>query len=587
MGGLVSSLIELKEKQHEPKKFYECVLSLYRQQKIENLDTKDLCQVMVELHNRKKIDLCEQAIKAIEQGINVFQVINLLEDVIPHLNHDIETFLALLETFYEGSKNDLVAYLRYSSISKLVEYQYEFSRKVLEQLISTDRPFVAEYITEFFLRFSKGNEKIIHDELVMLKDHPSIYTTQGIIKALSILNYEQEENKKTLLVETFKVFNHIESRKLEGIDNWITAACGNLLDFDLAVDKLLGLAEQNSPEIDFALSRVLFLNTKKYADKDWFEPLLMTLSRTKHSHISIIENIDFVLAALVREKNNWALAERFFISWITQSDYRKVQDLERLDKLFDSTFHALTTDRNNLQKLVTRFFNHDSSKVHSAVGEIISYCNLHRIPALKFDKDELSKLGYQDVLFVGRKVLGYLIDCKTICSLTFSLLDCSTKNKRIQSLVYAIFNEHISHNYPGSTIEFLTEEVASTKSKIKKNLASEVIKNTEAYLKARDALPRIREIVPPSQQSRLVMREQYKVMNHSIEQARKGSITQLFTTIHLKHGSGSFSFANNDYRSPSKLSSYSSVMELPVSERNSPVSAFIETAGFRMVKRGD
>jgi len=84
-----------------------------------------------------------------------------------------------------------------------------------------------------------------------------------------------------------------------------------------------------------------------------------------------------------------------------------------------------------------------------------------------------------------------------------------------------------------------------------------------------------------------VLLEDHKNMQKAMVPAReKSPILSLATKVPLKYGKGSFSFINDKYTQVSKLSSYSSFVELPISERFHPVYAERERLGFRRAKRG-
>ena len=568
-------------------KFYAALYQIKLKSRNNESDLEEFIQTLIELHNSKRVDLCLRAIEAVQQEINVFQITNIIEDVIPQLDLQKDTFIKLLETLFNGNKSTSNNYILYTAVEKLVENQNDFSREVLDALLDCDQPFVFGYISEFFHFLSKPDANAIHKELIHLKEHSSIFVIKAVVIALSNINYEHLDAEHSL-IETFDTYEYIKKRNLPEIDYWIVTAYGNLLNTsELASNKLIEYSDNYSTEVDYALSNVLQRSIDGYCEELWFETVLMQLARTKYTDIRTIENIDFVLSQLIR-KDKSDLAEKFFISWVITSNYKKVEFEERLDKLFDSTFVAFVSHKTKFQKILTRLFNHDSSHVHWAASELVSYCMIHGIKTLSFDKEELSMLEYQDIKYIGRKVLGYLIHCEMICSLTFSLLDASIRNKKIQALVYTIFNDHIAHDYTASSIAFLKEVVANTKSKIKKQLATQLISNSEQFLEALNSLPRIKEIIPPSQESRIVMKEQAKIMARSIDEAQKDLIfRQICTTLILKQGKGSFTYHNGDYTTPSQLSSISHEMEIPISERNYPVSAFIQSVGFRNAKRGD
>lgn len=510
-------------------------------------------------------------------------MIDVLEKIIPHIKHESDTLLELFEKFYSGTLNDNLAYVQYGSINELVTIQREFSRRLLKDLFLCDKPFVVGYISTIYLSLAKDDLSGVHEELIELKNHSSKHVIYGVVNALGGLDYQTNE----LVDVTLVTLAYIERRDINSVDACIANACGQLVGKNQDSLRMLErLSQKNTPQIDFEILGALLRAMDNNSSSPWFESMLMTLARTKQEYRGVIDRLDLITGNLIRDSHNRNLAENFLISWIQNSDYLN-REGGRLDRLFDLSFHSLIKEQRGFQKFLTRLFSHESHKIHSAAAELVDYANLHKMSVLSFDKEQLKLLSYEDLLFMARKILGYIIDSKTMCSLAFSLLEYSPRNKQVQGLVYTLFSDYIGVDYPDTTINFLRAVKEKDKGIIKSRIADGVIARIHEHQEARQALPELKEIIPPSHQTTLILREQSKIMSQSLEKAQEGSIVNLFKTLQLKHGSGAFSYKDADYSAPSKLSSYSTTMELPVSERNYPVSAAIQRFEFRRAKKGD
>lgn len=237
--------------------------------------------------------------------------------------------------------------------------------------------------------------------------------------------------------------------------------------------------------------------------------------------------------------------------------------------------------------MITKLFNHDSYKAHSVASELVNFCIIHKIETLRLDKVALKKLNLEDFLYIGRKVLGYVIDPKMQCSLILSIFDASPRKKDLQILVYSFFMSHIGKDYPTSTIKFLKGEIDHIKGKIKINLVQEIINNLGRYQEKRKLLPKIKEFTPPSSQTHKVHLEDARQKRKSMDEIHENSLINLFTNIPIKHGGGSFGYSNGGYMPISKFGLHEHYVELPISEISHPVSASIERMGFRLAKRDD
>ncbi len=579
----IETKVFLLSKRDNPKEFF---LELHRIRLEERgQNEKQLTELIVDLNKENGIDFCQVALDAITDGINCFDVIHVLEDALPNLNLNISTILQFTEKLFELMQRDIMADAQFRPFQGLVVKQPDFSRSLLSEFLKQDKPYVVGYVANFYQELSKKNIHEIHEELCSLKTHNSQYVLMAAAGSLGELNYKLTENC-SLVNKTIKVLEELEAKNSDEINRLAIFAYRNLLSFTKEAEKkLIQFSKTNSLLIQGALSQVLFSVVKEYGNKKWFSEVLLNLSTVSGNNSGIIENIDFVLAELLEVKGNWELAEEFFRSWLVNSDYQTKNN--KLSKLYDSTFASFVKNRESLEKLVTDFFNDEDWRMHKAASEIINYLELHEIVPLQLNKETLETLSYEDCLYICRKILGYVIFSEHLCSLCFSFLCKFPQNQEIQNLVYRVFKNHIGENYPDRTIEFLKKISETSTSDIEKNIALQVIREIESYHSQKNALPHLKELIAQKQKSQKVLLERKKKLNTAFEKAQKNSIVSMLSTkINLKNGTGSFHFMNDQYSEISKLSSYSTEIEMPYSEISHPVTAAIERTNFRLAKKG-
>lgn len=536
-------------------------------------------EIILDLNRSHNIDFCTLGCDAIDQGISVFDVIQILNDVIPKLNLNVQNTLNLFKRFYDKTKNDGVSYLQYESIKDLVKNQPIIARELLDNLVVWDEPFVSGYISSIFIGFTNGDDQNILDEIKSLKVTTSLYVLYGLINVLGRLNYSTSQNQ-LLLKQSLELLGEFENHNDENVQASVVHAYGNLLELTTtSIDRILVFSKRGASHTDYALSTILFRN-EKYNDQPWFREILMALCRTSVEHKGIIDHLDFVLSKLITKDTG--IVREFISGWLIQSDYRRRAN--NFAKLFDSLATALAQNRIALQEIVTCLLNDDSSSVHEGVADIVSYCSLRGVNNIELDKEKLKVIAFNDLVFISKKILGYIFNSENQCSLSFSLIDAAPRNKKIQNLVYQIFVDHIGEDYPSAVIEFMREK-KTIRSSIKKSIAIKVIQKLESVLENRKTLPRIKELQPSSMQVNAILLAQNKVIQESMEKAQKQSFMSLFTHILLKYGNGSFSYRNDEYTQVSKLSSIKSEVELPNSEISFPVYAAFNRTRFRVAKR--
>ena len=576
-----AELAALKENSEELYALLEKIWAESRTDKEDDL----LAKLIIKLNKEAKVDFCKVFNDVISKSKHtVFNVIDMFKDTLSELDLDSDGLLALFERLYEDTQNDMLASAQYKPLKELVNKQPSFCRKLLDKLLETDKNFVTNYISVLYQEFFKSDPDSIHKELCKLKNSKNENIMFAVVNALSNLPYQQKKYKP-LLDKTLDVYEYIEKRNLNNMEQCLADSYGRLIKHRAKlVSKLSDYLKINNPEIDFVVSRLLMLDIEKFVKKSWFKKLLMPLSRTKIQHQGTIRNLDFIMYGLLKKYDEPELAIEFFEKWVIESDYEPKS--ERSDKMFVSTFPELVKDSSQLQILVTNFFNHENPKIHGAVAEIINYCRLHKIENVRLDKAILKTLDDNDVLYVVRKILGYTMDPQIQFSLVYSILDKSVQNKAVQSIVYNVFIQQLGKDYPGSSIEFLEAQKKKTKSKTRIKIIDDIVASIKSYREKYKKLPRLKETMPPSQQSRRIMREEARVMGQSMEEAQKNSIINLFTKVPMKYGGGTISYIDDNYTAISKLGSYSTSMELPFPLSTHLVKYTMEIADFRRAKRG-
>lgn len=548
---------------------------------------KKSTELIVELNKKHGVDFCEFAVQAIDGGFSCFDAHHLLEDAIPFLELNITSTYKYLYRLFDCMKNDLMSGSQYRPVANLAKKQPRFARELLEDLIRSGEPFAVGYISTIFENLPNIGIEDLHSEILTLISHIKEPVVQGAVIVLGNLKYDIKANKE-IIEKTFIIFDELLERNSESINQAIASSLGELyyLGFE-AQSRLLALSKRNDPQICFQVSRFLLFQYKNLTNDEWFKELLMTLSSTPCQYKGIIDNLDHVLYGLLETENNQILVECFFTEWLLNSDYLKSE--HKLDSLFGSTLSKLSEDAVFFDTLVTKYFNHDNYKVNQTASELIRYSNLYKKCSINLDQSIIKSLDIDDVLYICRKILGYLFDVKSLSSLIYSILTAKPKDTNVKGLVRDIFLNQIGMDYPGTTLQFLKEKLSATDLTVElESTLREIIDALESHLNMIESLPRLNELFVPQRLSYQISLEESKNMNKAMEEAQKGSITSLIATkIPLKYGKSWFSYRNGKYCSPSNLSSFSHSVEIPRSEIDNPVSASMKRAGFRMAKRRD
>jgi hypothetical protein len=310
---------------------------------------------------------------------------------------------------------------QYLPIGQLARIHQHFSRKLLDIFFSIHNPFVMGYISTIFLAFSESHLDAIHSELLSLINHESIHVAKAAINALSRLPYQLPADQEKI-DKSMQVSKLLAKKNSEDLDIEIVAAMVNLLKTSEEPKKLLlTYAQRDNPIILYQVSLSLLQNCKAFIQEQWFKDCLMALSRTSCSHRGILHNLDLILFCILQIKGERVVVQEFFVQWAIKSNFSATSN-EQVGTLFPSSIHQLTNDKQFLETFITNLLNHDDSKVHHFLFSLAHELSVYDIKDLKLDKEILNNLHFDDLIYICRKVLGYVIlDGDLSCSLIFSL----------------------------------------------------------------------------------------------------------------------------------------------------------------------
>lgn len=350
---------------------------------------------------------------------------------------------------------------------------------------------------------------------------------------------------------------------------------------------LVTYSKQNNPQIHYQIANALFRNCKEFNQSSWFKDCLFQLARTSCLHKGTIKKLDIILLGILKENQDWNYVENFLLEWSIKSDIHE-SPKEDTSELFNSSFYLFMKNKDGLERLVTNFLNHDDHRVHHVLSHLIHTLSVFEIKNLDLSTAILNSLEFVDILYISRKILGYIINHNILCSLILSILKKENIDDQIKKLVLSILSLFVGRDYPGATIEFLKQRNQNENRKEIKNIVSATINNIEEYQNRRNELPQLKELLSSKQQSYQIAIEESKKMNKAMEQAQMSSIIQqMATNIPLKNGRAWFSYRQGEYSTPCPLQTISHSAELPISEITHPVSKEIERAGCRAIKRGE
>lgn len=541
-------------------------------------------KIIKKLNNEGHCNILNLATLALEQGESAFELMWLLNPIMQDLILAPNDLISYWRAIHEKTRDDMASGTQFEYFPKFLKEKPNLSGELLDRLRKANEPFTTSYMSEIRCVLSKSDFENQFAETMEMTQSTNEHEVIAAINALARLKYSG--SKKQLITEVRKRFEELELQGSEDVLFTLVQSYGILLKQRKSISKkLVSFLSYNTPEIDYALSRILFLNRGAWEDEAWYKAIFSTLSRTSTKNKGIVNNLDYVAKSYMEKPNGIQIVEKFLSDWLENSDYSPRET--RFEKLFDSVSLEYLNQRDELERFVTQLFNSENSLAHSLAGEFISANSLRKRDHLKFSKSVLSTLSMNDLVYISRKMISQVYQSEEAATFAYSLLNKKPTDKNVWSLVYELLADVIGPNYLDTTISFMEAEKNKTKAKSRLKLCNQVIAKLKKDIERLDALPRLKECYV-SQNLRYIAHQGHKkVMRKSMNEANEESLINFVTKVSLKYGRGSFMTVNDEVTSPTSMVTHSTSMELPRSEVYHPVYNALQRISYRMAKRGE
>jgi len=535
------------------------------------------------LHNTARVDGYAWGWKAIEDGVDVFDVLHVMEGAIPHFTTaSAQSICDFFAGHYEKVKNDLAGGILYAKLPSWLATMPQTAhalRQIHES--SPKEPSASVYgcaLHGLILHsFHEGFPLAFK-----LAQSPTVMISGPALNTLGLVDYTNPTQPEALdqVIELCAGILRTPGHPQLGA---VTRTLGRLLPkSEIRIVPLLHeAASAEEPAALYALSETLFRLGDELREHEWFWPLFMQLTAAKAEHKGIIDNIDMVLMGWVRHPKKQKLVLEFLNAWIGHQPIEVIQD-GALERLLNSTLHHIKEDLVLLIRAITAWLSHDDVRYPMVASQVISHLYKPTSKPLMLDLVILDSLDPNEILFLARRILGFIIDCDAQINMIFSLLRTRDAKVRTFGLAKEILLDHIGYDYPYQTMGFLKKHQDSETDKDIGELCLEITTALNTRMEALNSLPWLKELVPISAKTHRFVRERGKQMHKAIDEANKDSIwRQLASHVVLKAGRRTFQNIRDHYTAPMELKEMSHSIALPYSEISDPGGAAIKRILFR------
>lgn len=534
------------------------------------------------------IDVLALGAKRIIAGENVFNILNLIEAALPYLKTlNVQSIVDLIEAKYDPTKNDLAAGLINGALEHWLERQpeiaYELHKKTLENLNEA----TSSLLGNATIAISKSDYSAAI--AISTDDLQSGILMQMQVAAWSLGRLLLDENPTPTEINIVSdiVIKHIASEIPEVRSEAIKAAVGAIHKTAVFDEILQELAESADQEVLCAAANALFFKSKEIQARGITQHWLQLLPALKPEFAGAIKHLDWAISKLLPDHEYTDIALSTLSQWITSNNRPRTKDY-KITELFDDTIRVLISLEEPFSQLLTDWLMSDRPELVVGLEEILLQISTGAEKTLRFEKSRLDQLSESELLFLARRMLGFIYDQDQLTSLALSMLQSNDVEKRIYPLLGELLVNEIGYDYPGSTADALFKTADETSSKSHQAFLRAAAEEINRTLEQQMALPTINELKPPSSLRRLFNRARAKQMANSREEADKDSFwRQIATEIPIKAGMRTFSYRDSSYGASMELSSISHSFELPRREVFDPIGNSLRRIGFRIAKRDE
>ncbi|OAI26775.1 MULTISPECIES: hypothetical protein [Methylomonas] len=534
------------------------------------------------------VDVLIAAVEAIgsADSSKVFQILRSIGNALPFLsNFRVEDLVELVAAQHLKTSGDMAAGMFFDQLIDYLSME-PVRAKALHALVREN--IANENITLYcsaLIALAKAEQGLEAIKLA-LNDVNSdcINLSVSALRALGGISneWDTEPGLKNDIQKAIKTLVHHPDSRIssQAINTLSNAAAGQ----HELIPELLAYAKPDNHSVIQVLSSFVFMNLAIVKELPNLTEILLALTNLK---VGYTHNFDSVLSRLIKNGAHDQLVYDCLTIWMLKN-----YDSRALDKNFSSCFNQSLMQLVNkplLSELITRWLISDERALGAAFSDVISSLWSHGFLQPVFSKDVLDTLENEDFKYLARRLLGWTFFEEPLLSLTFSLLETEDAERRTYGWVRALLANDVGRNYPIATQKAIQEKLTSATPEVEK-LLQETQAELLVYADAIKQLPIRSELYPPMpvRIRHAIALKRAKEQREARDKSSEHSIfQQLFTTVPIKVGTGSFSIYGDKIGEITRFASHSVFVTLPAQSVIDPLNDEIARRGFRLVKRGD
>jgi hypothetical protein len=512
----------------------------------------------------KTDDIFVIASNAIERGSDVFNILSIVEAGLTYIDEiPANSIIKLCTTQHERTKNDLFSSNLFGEFQKWFMRHRDTAHTVHELL----RDRIAEATANLYPAaiIAIGNTSPNDAANLALEDALSpnfllksnAIWTLGRLLAGALVPPDRTGPVEALLLSSLSSMDEIVRQTA------IRTTAKTISVMDTFREPLTKLAEAGNQDALNAIAEVLFMQMSEMHDKPAFNDWLQLLCNL--SSASGIRYFDHILRRLITIETRQQMGISCFTECIRLHAKDTPRD-ESLCQMFAGTIHEIGKHSLLFSEMITDWFLSDSGQLANAAAQLLAYLEIRGVKTPIFSKSRLDVLEQRDLLFLARRLAGFILSENHLISLTMSFLETNAAPQRTFAIVYSLLVDEVGQDYPFSVIDTLKAQMSEdvTLDAERRGFYSRVSEAINGRLNALANLRRLTDLKPSPKLQRQFAKARARQMRDATEEAQKGSILrQLVTHIPIKAGVGFFTFRDGGYADTCHMQSFSHSIAVP------------------------
>lgn len=521
---------------------------------------------------------------------DVFYILHLLSAVLPLLQSFSTDFLIeLVSIQHESTKNDLASGSFFSDLRLLLVKHPDVCKEIHVRLGETLREEVASLYTTAIISLAETDPVSAYELIIgnlkssssTMKEH-ILWVCGRLLENEILPSEEAVDYMKDQLVLACNSEDKAYRYAAIGI---MARTIGKHDDLDR---KLTEIAQNEDQHALQEVARFLADNRAISFQSTLVKNYITLLCNLHPSTQSGIQSFDWILGKLIKKPDLSDFSISCISTWISkQSSTNHSKAREEIEQ-FNNLLNSIAENHSLISTIVTSWLANEDRALNIGADTLLSHLWINRIGNIKFSKEKLDGMNFQELMLLVRHMLGYISQEDQLISLSISILETENAPNRCFGILHNLFIEEIGRDFPSSLVEKLKALKGQINDPIWIGFYDSAISGIENPLEKLRELPVISEIKPPTQLKRQFSLARSKLMDESRSKADEKSVfLNLVSKIPIKAGLGWFKYHDNDYTEPSYMQSHSYSYTLPLRYIHNAVGSEIRRYNFRHAQKED